>query len=425
LNRVLPLGNSPQREDVAQRRLLLGLQVSSDGRTVAGAMARATGRGLDARVELLASGTRDVASHISARFQNMLAGHMERPGDAGLVAAGLADVQAQLVQQLLVQSESAADEVTALGVHDCGLWHITPGGHSGYVGLCDAARLAETTGLCVIDAFPARDLACGGQGGPVTALALWMILRDRRRTRVLLDLGRTTRLTYLPRADGDSARVLSFDVGPGTLLLDELAGRLSKGKYTHDPGGRLAVQGRRIPDLIDHWLEDAYFRRPPPRWHPLGVRPNDELDQTVEMAVKSGWSIRDLLCTATHFIADAIKQAFDDPLPDQPAVEEVLIVGGGQQNGLLLREVAARLSGRVLTRSSELGMTDMVLEALAVAVLALLYTDQVPANHPTITGTDAPRVLGRLTPGSTAAWQRLLQEMERQAQREVAMRDAV
>ncbi|NIL98724.1 MAG: hypothetical protein GTO53_12430 [Planctomycetales bacterium] len=425
MNRVLSLGNSAQRQRVGPSRRLLGLHVSSDCRTVAGALVQTTGQGLHAGVELLAADTNEVAPQVVQRYQNLRAGRLERPGDVGLLAAGLAEVQARLVEQLLAQGHLTAEEVTALGVHDSGLWHIVPGGRSGYVGLCDAAGLAETTGLCVIDAFPARDLACGGQGGPVTALPLWMILRDRQRTRALLDLGRTTRLTYLPPTKVGSAGVRSFDVGPGTLLLDELAGRFSGGRYTHDPGGRLAVQGRRIPDLIEHWLEDPYFRRPPPRWHPLGVRPDDELDQTVEMAVRAGWSIRDLLCTATHFIAESIQRALANHMPTKPAVEEVLIVGGGQQNGLLLRELSARLSGKVLTRYSERGTPDIVLEAWAVAVLGSLHVDQVPANPEAITGTNAPRVLGRLTPGSPAAWRRLLQVLTEQPHTKTAMRDAV
>ncbi len=427
MNRVLPLRNSSPPSALPAERRLLGLQVSSDCRCVAGALVQARGRGLDAGLELLGDGRKKVPPEVTARFDDLLAGRVERPGDAGLIAAGLAEIQADLVRQLLAGRGCTAEEVSAVGVHDCGLWHLAPPGQGGYVGLCDAAGLAERTGLCVIDAFPAGDLAAGGQGGPVTALALWMILREPRRARVLLDLGRTTRLTYLParRNAGSPPSVLSFDVGPGTLLLDQLASRLSEGKFTHDPGGRLAVQGRRIPDLIDHWLEDPYFRRPPPRWHPLGVRPHHELDQTVEMAVKAGWSIRDLLCTATHLIADAIRLAFDDRLAGEPRADEVWIVGGGQQNGLLLREVGARLADYTLTRCSAHGPADSVLEATAVAALALLCIDQVPANQPAITGTGTPRVLGRLTPGAPPAWRRLLQEMAHQAARQTAIRDAV
>ena len=103
------------------------------------------------------------------------------------------------------------------------------GESTGYLALCDAARLAESTGMNVVYAFPARDLALGGRGGPITAVAEWMLLRSQLRNRVLLDLGRTTRLTYLPAASTDRAetKVVSFEVGPGTAILDMLVERLT------------------------------------------------------------------------------------------------------------------------------------------------------------------------------------------------------
>ena len=50
-----------------------------------------------------------------------------------------------------------------------------------------------------------------------------------------------------------------------------------------------------------------------------------------------------------------------------------------------------------------------VLEPACIAVLALLYIDQVPASHTAISQTETPRLLGRLTPGSPKTWQKMLQ----------------
>ena len=324
--------------------------------------------------------------------------------------AQLADVQAALVNQLSASMALSTNRILAAGVHDPGLWSIVHGESAGYLGLCDAARLAESTGLNIVDAFPARDLALGGRGGPITAVAQWVLLRSQLRNRVLLDLGRTIRLTYLPAASADRAetKVVCFEVGPGMAILDMLAQRLTDGQQHFDPGGRLAVQGHRIEELIRHWMRNPYFELPPPRWHPQGVRPERFLGDALQMAVSAGWSVRDLLCTATCFIAEMIVDTLARRLPEATEFDEIIVTGGGQQNGMLLGEIG-RLIKAPLIRDSELHMPLGALEPACIGVLALLYMDQIPASHTAISKTETPRLLGRLTPGSPQTWQRLLE----------------
>jgi anhydro-N-acetylmuramic acid kinase len=244
-------------------------------------------------------------------------------------------------------------------------------------------------------------------------LAERLLVSDANRSRVLLDLGRTVRLSYLPADSVESAaaRVLSFDVGPGTRLLDSLTRRLTAGQRDFDPGGRLAVQGRRIPELIEHWLSDPYFERPLPRWHPRGVRPHRFLADALQMAVDYGWSVRDLLCTATHFVAETIAAAIRRRLPEGAVIDEIVLTGGGEQNGMLLREIATRLPDVRLVKIAELGVSNEALGPAAIALMALFHLDQVPANQTAVTGAEIPRVLGHLTPGSPQSWQRLLHKL--------------
>jgi anhydro-N-acetylmuramic acid kinase len=253
-----------------------------------------------------------------------------------------------------------------------------------------------------------------------------MLVPRATTPRVMVDLGRTVKLTYLPPGDRLAAgRVLAFDVGPGTGLLDRLTSQLSEGQHEFDPGGRLAVQGRQIPELVEHWLADPYFRRPLPCWHPLGCRHEQELGQTVRMAVDSGWSVRDLLCTACHFVAETLARSVRDRLPKMPPVEHIVLLGGGQKNGMLLRSIAQRLPGPKLLVASQLGITEEALEPAAAALLAHLHVDQAPASTTVLTGTHSPRVLGRLTPGSPPHWNRLLHELAENRPAVLPLRSAV
>ena len=212
-------------------------------------------------------------------------------------------------------------------------------------------------------------------------------------------------------ARGCGTGLVSFDAGPGMGLLDLLSQRLTGGKHMFDPGGRLAVQGCRIAELIEYWSVDPYFRRPLPRRRPRGVPPERFLVGALQKAVDSGWSVRDMLCTATHFVAETIDLAIRGRLPRDATIDEIIITGGGQQNGMLLREIAARLPGVALTRTADVNFPLDSLGPACTAILALFYVNQVPANSPEVTGTEIARVLGRLTPGSPQSWQRLLAEM--------------
>jgi anhydro-N-acetylmuramic acid kinase len=400
------------------RRWTIGVQVCSDCHRATAALVASTGTGIVLQAEIADVAICQIPQETQALFAQLTSPHLQStdPDFAGRVtslSAHLVDAEALLVNNLISESGMAPHQFLAVGVLDPGLWSSGKSTSGGYLGLCDGARLAELTDANVIDAFPARDVARGGQGGPITALAEWILLKDPKRSRVLLDLGPSIRMSHLPpdRGRDPAARLLSFEVGPGMQMLDQLTHRLTSGEQAYDAGGRLAVQGRRIAELLEHWLADPYFRRPLPRWQPRGIRPERFLLEAMQMAVDRGWSVRDMLCTATHFLAETVALAVRRCLPENPPVDEVLLTGGGQHNGMLLREIAARIPEIPLVRVDQFGPRGEALAPACVALLALLHLDQVPANHSAVTGTEAPRVLGRLTPGSPQSWQRLLGEL--------------
>ena len=406
------------------RRRVVGVMVSSGCTRVSGTLLAAVGHGLDVEVDVVGSLSVEVPGQAVSMFA--AAGGATLPAHSlAALRVKLTEIEALVVGELLSGLGVAAPRLLAVGVHDPGIWSIERSGPIGCVGLCDAARLAESTGLNVVDAFPARDLAQGGLGGPLTALPEWILLKHPRRNRVLLDLGRTARMTYLPAAKTNFAasRVLSFEVGPGTGMLDLLVERLTGGEHRHDPGGRLSVQGRRIDELIEHWLADPYFDRPLPRWHPRGVRPERFLTGALQMAVDSQWSVRDLLCSATHFIAETIAAALRRRIPEDAQIDEIVVTGGGRLNGMLLREIG-RTTDLPLIDVAELGFPDGSIESASVALLTLLHVDQVPANQTAVTKTDVPRPLGRLTPGSPQSWQRLLHASSGSSQAKRPLRSA-
>lgn len=408
--------DSPQAAEV--RRWAVGTMVSTDCRRLSAAAVAVAGHGLDVRPQIVGSLSLPIPPEVTVLFDQLSVKSCQVPpaGLAGTVAslrAHLAEIEASVIADLLSRVRLAPTRVLAVGVHDPGLWGAGDSKYRSYIGLCDAAYLAELTGLNVIDAFPARDVVRGGLGGPLLAMPQWALLRSNSRDRILLDLGRTVRLAILPAATagGAASRILAFDVGPGMRLLDLLTERLSTGKHAFDPGGRLGVQGHRIAPVIEHWLADPYFQTPLPRWNPHGVDSERFFREGMEMAAEAGWSVRDLLCSATHFVAEAIVRTIHaySGVINSPC--ELVLAGGGQQNGMLLREIATELPKMPMVRLSEVGIPSDCLDPATVAILALFHLDQVPCSLPSVTGSELGRVLGRLTPGCPQSWQRLLHEL--------------
>jgi anhydro-N-acetylmuramic acid kinase len=409
-------------------RFALGISVSGSCRKLRAALVAANGQALDMRLELATALVRDVPRRLTRRFRHYAKRGPKKPGLAAVLSAEIAELEAMIVDEICSQAPHIAPRLLVVGVTDPGFWARSRSGLTGYVPLSDAARLADLTGLNVIDAFPARDVAQEGRGGPLAALPDWLLFHHASKTRVLVDFGPTTRVSYLPgaRDAAGAERVSTFVAGPGMDLLDRLARRLTAGRERFDAGGHLAVQGQRLADCLDGWLAEASAAKIQTRtWRPAEARVGPLLKSALEKAPANNWSVQDLLCTATHLVAETAARAIAVRLPAEPGIDEVIVTGGGQHNGLLMRELAARLAPLTIVCEAALGLPEDARDPAIAATLALLHLDQTPACPTGITGAQTPRVLGRLTPGSPQVWQRLMRALASGAPSVVSLRSAI
>ena len=82
-----------------------------------------------------------------------------------MLAIELAELYAQLVNQLLKKENLFAHQIRAIGCHGQTVRHAPECGYS--VQLCHLPLLAEKTGIFTVGDFRSRDLAVGGQGAPL------------------------------------------------------------------------------------------------------------------------------------------------------------------------------------------------------------------------------------------------------------------
>lgn len=401
--------------DTSLPRVAIGIAFDSRFTRVDAALLSATGTGHAIDPQVLHSLRLPLDSVSSHSFAELRSARQRSTPDFLDAIAALREeaalATAEAIRTLLQSANVPTDQVLLAGLLEPGLWQTGARERPFRISLCDAAKVAELTGLCVIDGFPDRDLAEGGQGGPVDAIAHWTFLAKPQDHRFLLDLGRTTRLMLLPAADQQRAGLgtLAFDVGPGTAMLDCFAEKLAGAEEEYDQGGREAVQGRCLQPLVQRWMNDGCFQEQTPRWHPYGIDARPFVEAAINMALEQDWTIRDLLCTANHFLAAQVARAVARSCHDRFRPREILVAGGGRANGFLMSRLREALDCWVVPIEAH-DLDDASLAGGAAAVLALFHLDQVPATTTTLSGVGSPKVLGRLTPGRPAAWRKLLEE---------------
>jgi anhydro-N-acetylmuramic acid kinase len=306
-------------------------------------------------------------------------------------------------RQVADRAGFSLQKVQCLGCAGHTLWHDTEGRFPSTLAAGMPAIIAERTGITTVSDFRSRDLAAGGQGVPLVALADYLLLGDTQENRVLLHLGGLARIVYLP-ASGRVQDLAGFEPGPCNLLIDGLMRHLSNGRENFDAGGKHAVQGRCNEPLLRSWLNHPYFERHPPKSFPRHAFGPEFVEEAVRQARQKQVHVHDLLCSATHFVARTIIDGLDRFLLRGRKVDRILLSGGGTRNGLLLHLLSQRFPEVPMEKTDVYGVSAEARKSAAFALLAALTLDGVPANAPSATGATGSRLLGCLTPGSAANW---------------------
>ncbi len=394
-------------------RWLIGLASGSSADGVDAALLEAEGVGLDLQarpLEVLQWPYPHDLRELLLRFGAPGAVEVKQ---VSLLHRVLGETFAAAVRAVADRAHFSLQRVQVIGCPGHTLCHEADGRFPSALGLGMAAVVAERTGVTTVSDFRTRDLAAGGQGVPLGALADYLTFRHPEENRVLLHLGGIARVVFLP-AGGRVQEVRGFEVGPCNLLLDGLMRRFTAGRETCDTGGKHAVQGRCLEALLQRWLGHPYLQRRPPKGIPRHGFAEEFIGPAAQAARQMHWDFHDVLCTATHFIARSIRQAAARFLPEGRPPHRVLLSGGGVRNGLLLHLLQQQFAGIPLGKTAACGVPVEAHKPLTFGVLAALTVDGVPASVPGATGAGGARLLGSLTPGSSVNWARCLAWMAAQ-----------
>lgn len=335
--------------------------------------------------QLLASRAHPWSEALRERMLAVAQGQAMLDLDAfGRLDVEIAEGFAEAALGLLEQSGYPSTAIRAIGSHGQTLRHRPTGTHPFTLQLGDPSVIAERTGIDVVADFRRADLAAGGQGAPLLPAVHQMLLARPGHTRVVLNLGGIANITVL----GADGRVLGFDTGPANGLLDAWCQRHRNAPFDRD--GAFAAAGKADPELLDSLLGDPYFALAAPK---STGREYFHLQWLSEHVASARLQPADVQATLLELTVRSVAQAIGRYAP---AVEEVLVCGGGVHNGAMMRRLGEILAPCVVLGTSRYGVDPDFLEATAFAWLARQRLLGLPGNLPEVTGARGPRVLGAI-----------------------------
>jgi len=382
---------------------VIGLMSGTSGDGVDAAVVHIRAHGRRLHVAPLASATYPYPARLRTQLLRVsLHGSVEQVCHLNMV---LGEIFARAVLRVVRATGLRSTDVDLIGSHGQTIHHRPDPIREPGIGvirstlqIADPCVIAERTGITTVANFRTRDIAAGGQGAPLTPYVHHVLFTDARRSRLIVNLGGISNVTFLPAASGSDA-VRAFDTGPGNMILDALIHRLTHGRQGMDRDGRLAAKGHVDATLLAELLAHPFLRRKPPKSTGREEFGGTILDRIIRAGQRRRLSPADLLATCSRFTAEAVGLArrwLRGP------VDEVIVGGGGVLNRKLMADLAAVFQPTPVKRFEDAGWDSKAFEAIAFAVLAYQTVHGQPNNVPAATGATRPVILGTVVPGERA-----------------------
>jgi len=285
----------------------------------------------------------------------------------------LTERHATVVQRLIAQAGMRAADIGVIGFHGQTILHEPERHRTRQIG--DGARLAQLTGIPVVNDFRSADMAAGGEGAPLAPVYHRALAAGLQKPVAMLNIGGVSNVTFI----GDGDALIAFDTGPGNALIDDWAMRHTGEPVDRD--GALAKRGKVDEAAVARFLQNPYFQRPAPK----------SLDRDAFKAFSLGAvSAADGAATLTAITVASIAAAVAC-LPEAP--KRWLVCGGGRHNPVLMEALRKRL-GVSVDPIEAIGCDGDLIEANAFAFMAVRALRKSPISFPGTTGVPQPTTGG-------------------------------
>ncbi len=308
---------------------------------------------------------------------------------AALAANALTRVYAQVVSQLLAQTNLNPTDIRAIGAHGQTVRHRpSEFDGTGYtLQLNNPSLLAELTQIDVVADFRSRDVAAGGQGAPLVPAFHQGVFGHPTEAVAVLNIGGISNLSIL----GKDEPSLGFDCGPGNALMDYWC-HLHIDKF-FDADGAWAALGQANVGLLNQLMAEPFIGKTPPKSTGRDLFNPAWLKQRL-----LGFEVVtpvDVQATLTEFTALACAENAKRSAGDS---KKLIVCGGGALNGHLMRRLQVALPNMAVTSSESFGLPPLQVEAAAFAWLARKAILRETGSFKSVTGAQGSRILGAIYP---------------------------
>jgi anhydro-N-acetylmuramic acid kinase len=326
----------------------------------------------------------DFPDSLRERVLGLCQGQHVTLAEVGAVDLLVAQQYVRAVNELLLQTGTAAADVRAIGAHGQTVHHEPRGELRFTLQLGDPNTLAVGTGIAVVADFRRRDMALGGQGAPLAPGFHELALRHATRSRVVLNCGGIANISVL--VPGQPC--IGYDTGPANILMD--AWIQAQRGLRFDADGAWAATGQVHAGLLNALLAEPYFAQAAPKSTGRELFNLAWLHAQLKALHGPGLSDADVQRTLLELTARSVAEAVRQHAP----AGELLVCGGGACNRLLMQRLAALMPSWHVASTAEFGIAPDAMEALAFAVFAQRTVHGLPGNLPAVTGASRPCVLG-------------------------------
>ncbi|WP_053218550.1 anhydro-N-acetylmuramic acid kinase [Virgibacillus senegalensis] len=306
----------------------------------------------------------------------------------------------KIVNDLLNKANIGKEDVLFVSSHGQTIFHKPTGGKNvtdvpGTLQIGDLSMLSEVTGITAVGDFRTADMAAGGQGAPLVSFVDYILFNNHERSRAIQNIGGIGNVTYIPR-NAKRDQIMSFDTGPGNMVIDEVVYRITEGKQAYDKDGAIAYSGEVNQKLLEKLMEQPYLSMEPPKttgrelfgssFVDSIMRETDDLRQEDIVATVTAWTAKTIADGYSRFIESS-----------NNVIDDVVIGGGGSYNPFLMEQLRRYLPNKTVYKHEDFQLSSDFKEAIAFAILGFHSLCGQYNQIPSATGADHPVIMGKIS----------------------------